>query len=245
MTSVDQSGLPIAIWQRLPKLGSLPRTPDLVLSRSLQPELLDSLPAQSPDALHSRRDLRIFNRVMGNPKWVQRQLRRLAQPGETVLELGAGGGELSESLAPLGLTCAGLDRAARPPTWPPAWPWYQEDLRTFAGWASHPIVLGTLIFHHLDNDELAQIGRIFDRHARVIVACEPARQRRWLVAFRGLCRLIRANPVSWHDGQVSIAAGFHGDELPSLLGLSPDRWTCKTSISVRGVYRLAAERTSR
>jgi hypothetical protein len=60
--------------------------------RTLQPELLDSLPSDHPDARHSRRDLRVINRLMGNHRWFARTLPPLVRAGEHALELGAGNG---------------------------------------------------------------------------------------------------------------------------------------------------------
>ncbi len=50
------------------------------MQRTPQPELLDSLPPQHPDALHNRRDLRLTNRVMGNHRWLIRTLPPLLRP---------------------------------------------------------------------------------------------------------------------------------------------------------------------
>src|SRR4051812_34035286 len=74
------------------------------MRRILQPELLDSLAPQDPEALHSRRDLRLTNKIMGNHRWLAHSLRSLVQPGETALELGAGTAELNERLRSDGIS---------------------------------------------------------------------------------------------------------------------------------------------
>lgn len=216
--------------------------PRFVLNRCLTPELLDSLSPECAEAAHSRRDLKLFNRVMGNPAWLRRTLPRVVRQRERVLEVGAGTGEVGLALSGLGLDWSGLDLVARPALWPASWGWHQSDIRTFSGWERYPVVVANLMLHHLENADLVAVGRQIDRHARAVVACEPARQRRWQWVFRGVCSLIRANHISRHDGHVSIAAGFRGAELPELLGLSPRRWRWTTTISARGVYRLVAQR---
>ena len=66
--------------------------------RIVKPEILDSLPEDHPDAIHNRRDIRMFNRIMGNFRWFSRQLRRHLLPGDTILEIGAGTGDLGRHL---------------------------------------------------------------------------------------------------------------------------------------------------
>ncbi|OYU98743.1 MAG: hypothetical protein CFE26_27060, partial [Verrucomicrobiales bacterium VVV1] len=61
----------------------------LVPPRQLVPELLDALPAADPAAVHSRRDLRRINALMGNTRWFRRTLPHLTTPADRALELGA------------------------------------------------------------------------------------------------------------------------------------------------------------
>jgi 2-polyprenyl-3-methyl-5-hydroxy-6-metoxy-1,4-benzoquinol methylase len=212
------------------------------MERKLTPELLDSLSPDDPAARHSRRDLRIFNAVLGNERWLRRALPPLVRPGERVLEIGAGTGELGAALARAGLAVAGLDLAPRPAIWPAAARWHQADARAFAGWGDYPVVVGNLVFHHFDTEALRELGARLAGSARVIVACELARwpSSRWL--FAALCTLVRANAVSRHDGRVSIEAGFVGDELPALLGLDPQVWRWQITTSFCGTYRMVAWR---
>ena len=88
------------------------------MQRTLEPELLDSLPPDHPDALHNRRDLRLVNIALGSHRWITRKLPPLLQPGEQVLEIGAGTGELGLRLARQHLTVAGLDLNGPPCGYP-------------------------------------------------------------------------------------------------------------------------------
>ncbi len=212
------------------------------MQRTLQPELLDSLPADHPDALHNRRDLRLTNRLLGSHRWLERTLPTLVRGGERVLELGAGTGELGLRLSQRGLAVAGLDVWPRPPAWPAESAWYQEDLRTFDGFDRHPVVFGNLIFHQFSDGDLGALGRRIRRHARVIVACEPARRRFSQVCYRTLGPAFGANHVSLHDAHVSIAAGFRGRELPQALGLDESEWTIHGASTLLGLHRLVAVR---
>ena len=128
-----------------------------MVSRILRPELLDSLPPEDRDAIHSRRDLRHFNRALGNPAWFRKQLSLIVRPGERVLELGAGTGELRQSVPSHVFQWDGLDLAPRPNGWPATALWFQTDVRDFRGWDSYDVVIANLFLHHLDDAALIEI----------------------------------------------------------------------------------------
>jgi hypothetical protein len=213
-------------------------------TRTLQPEILDSLPPTAPDAQHSRRDLERINRVMRNSVWLRRTAPRVILPDDRALEIGAGTGQLCRSFQQLGIRCDGLDLWPTPVDWPAVQSWHQGNVFNFTDWARYSAVVGNLIFHQFSNDQLALLGESIRQHARVIVACEPARYRMFQVLFRALCPLIGANHVTLHDGHVSIGAGFRGDELPTLLGLSSTKWDWQIETTVLGAYRMVAKRKS-
>ena len=212
------------------------------MQRTLQPELLDSLPHEHPDALRNRRDLRLTNAIVGNHHWLADTLPRRLRAGELALEIGAGTGELGLRLRRHGLQLDGLDLWPRPATWPAERAWHVADLRAFAGYDQYRAIIGNLIFHQFSDAELAALGGKLRASARVILACEPARRRVSQTLFRTLGPLLGANYVSLHDAHVSIAAGFRDDELPRLLGLNPAEWdvTCQTTLL--GAYRMIAIR---
>lgn len=212
------------------------------MQRELKPELLDSLPPDHPDALHNRRDLRLINRVMGNYRWLARTLPDQLHPPGPVLEIGAGTGELAEHLAARGIATDGLDLWPAPAGWPAGRCWYQADLLTFGGYNEYPVIIGNLIFHQFTAGQLAELGQKLRRSARVILVCEPLRRRSSQVVFATIAPLLGANHVSLHDGRVSIAAGFQGDELPKMLGLTEPGWDCRCHKTLLGAYRMVARR---
>lgn len=214
----------------------------MMTSRSLQPELLDALPADHPAALHNRRDLRLTNRAMGNFRWFARVLPPLVRPGERVLELGAGTGDLGRRLHRCGVALDGLDRWPRPEAWLAARAWHQADVETFRGYANYPVVMGNLILHQFSDAALAALGEKLRATARLIMFCEPARRRLSQFLFATAAPLLGANYVSRHDARVSIAAGFRGDELPRALGLDAGAWDCRVTTTFLGAYRLIAVR---
>lgn len=213
------------------------------MQRIVQAELLDSLPPQAPAAVRSRRDLRLINGAMGNGAWFRRELPGLVRPGERVLEVGAGDGWLAHRLGARLPRCDGLDRCPRPRDWPAADEWHQVDVLKFGEWARYPVVFGNLVFHHFADPELAQLGAAIREHARVVVASEPARAARAYALFALFSGLIRADPVTRHDGRTSIAAGFAGDELPRSMGFQSPAWRWSVRTTALGAYRFIAVRT--
>ncbi len=205
----------------------------------VSPELLDSLPAESADAQHSRRDLRWFNRLLGNDRWWGRVLPSLSEIGRGI-ELGAGDGVLANRF---GLD--GLDLQCAPINWNPQSEWHQSDVTAFKHWSAYPLVAANLFLHHLSHDQLSQLGQQWNDTAQVIIASEPWRARGFRTGFSALCWLINAHEVSRHDGRVSVEAGFRGDELPQLLQLDPTVWEWKITHSLLGMYRMIARRRTK
>ncbi len=214
----------------------------LAMWRTVAPELLDSLAPDDPAALHNRRDLRLVNVLMGNHRWIARELARRVQPGERVLEIGAGTGELLGRLSRGGVFADGLDRWPAPAGWPASRRWHRGDLLRFAGYAAYPVIVGNLIFHQFTDRELGELGTRLRPTTRLLLACEPRRSRFSQVLYRLVAHLSGAHEVSRHDAHVSIAAGFSGDELAHALGLVPDDWIVAYSETVTGASRLVATR---
>lgn len=214
------------------------------MPRTIQPELLDSLPPDHPDALHNRRDLRLTNRVMGNHRWIAKTLPALVHPSDRILELGAGTGELATLLESRGIAVDAVDLWPRPDTFNPARRWHQADLRTFSGYRDYTVFVANLILHQFNDSELAHLGAALAPSARLIIACEPARRRSSQFLYRTFAPLFGANRVSLHDAHVSIDAGFRDRELPRALGLDADRWQIRCGSAPIGAYHLLAVRRS-
>lgn len=212
--------------------------------RSVQPEILETLPHDHPDAVRSREDLFQVNGIMGNHRWIARMLRLHAKPGWKITEIGAGDGLLSLGLAGQGLCRTAdlhaFDLAPRPAMWPAEAAWTQGDL--FA----HPlpgseVLIANLFLHHFQPGQLQTLGRQIPGETRMILAAEPARYRMHTVMGRFFCSLAELNWVTRYDMQVSIRAGFRRMELPQSLGLGND-WQMEVRETLFGSYRLMALR---
>ncbi len=215
--------------------------------RVLSPELLDSLPAEHPDAVRSRRDLRLIDHFMGNSAWVLRQLRKRRSTPLHVLELGAGDGHLAQAgLArlPQSTQWTGLDLAPRPAGLPQRVFWQQGDFLATASPfpPSAKVLVGCLILHHFSGAQLRALGRkIQNSDLQELYFVEP--YRHWLHLAQGqLTKVLRTSPVTDHDLPVSVRAGFRKTELPAALALWEGNWQWVETRSLLGGLRLRAWR---
>jgi len=210
------------------------------MQRLVEPEILDELPAENPAAVRSRRDLAMINFLMGNERWVSRQVAKVpAAAARGILEIGAGSGTLIARLArevPQA-PAAALDLAPRPPRLDASIAWHQGDVFQQIGELGAGVLVANLFLHHFADDALARLGRLFGPF-EVLVFSEPRRSRVARALSLPLLPLI--NGVTRHDMRVSIRAGFAGGELPSLLGLDTRTWKVSESCAWRGAQRVVA-----
>jgi len=201
------------------------------MNRVVAPEILETLHDEDPHAIQGRADLLKVNWIMGNHRWLLRTLQRERQPGEHLCELGAGDGALSRKILKRAV-CAphelhAVDLAAQPADWPAGAFWHRGDL--FAQPLPEcEILIANLFLHHFTSEQLTLLGARLSPKTRLILAAEPARHRFHQISGRLFSRLAGLNHVTRHDMQVSIRAGFRGDELPAALGLqAPWTWQCR------------------
>jgi hypothetical protein len=205
--------------------------------RVVVPEILDELAVDDPAAVASRADLRRIHFLMGNERWILRQVRsvpELAMRG--IVEWGAGSGELLGALSRHG-PATGVDRAPRPPDLAAGVGWRQADVRAMD--LSGGVLVCSLFLHHFQGEDLRRLGSRmagFD----AVVAVEPWRSRLALT-WGGLLHPVMSR-VTRHDMPISIRAGFRRGELAEGLGLDPGRWDLVEEIDWRGGLRWLAQR---
>jgi len=208
--------------------------------RLLVPEMLDTLVEDDPRAIHSRKDLRRINRIMGAAGILLHALISMPTAPRRIIEFGAGDGSLMLRLAKrLSLRWTDvhlvlLDRQnivehqtlndfARI-----GWSVeiMQADINEWAasGAAQHfDIAIANLFIHHFDVRQIARLFGALSACTDMFVACEPRRERLPLLASH-LVGLIGANEVTRKDAVLSVQAGFCESELSSLWPSSIPNW---------------------
>jgi hypothetical protein len=215
------------------------------MHRTVQPEILDSLSADDPAALASRRDIALFNRLMRNFRWFGRSLQSIPSHGN-IIELGSGDGGLglylkNNDILKVGSIYTGVDLIAQPADWPESWRWQQGDLLN-ADLGGSTTLLANLILHQFTDEELARVGaNISNSNIRTLLINEPVRRslHLWQVS---LSRLLGIHAISFQDARTSVRAGFRNDEVCSLLGLDGNKWTFTHSESCMGANRIIGHR---
>jgi len=210
--------------------------------RLVEPEILDRLACDDPEAVRARKDLRLINWVMGNERWICGVVaRRPEAAARGIVEWGAGSGSLATSLTRRlpGVPVCACDLVARPPGLDSRVEWRQEDLLASATAPEGGILVANLLLHHFDAVELPRLGdrcRGFD----VLVFCEPDRARLAQVLSFALWPWV--GRVTRHDMPASIRAGFSSGELPALLTLDEAEWRVEESSTWHGARRIIASR---
>lgn len=205
------------------------------MHRQVFPELLDHLPADDPEAIRSRCDLRRINFLMGNERWIVRQARRLAPT--SITELGAGEGMLSGKLAAIA-PVEGYDLAPRPASLDPRVTWHQGDLFSMPS-ASGDLLVANLFLHHFEGESMKSLAT-WCSGFRSLCFVEPLRTPGALRLGKGMLPFV--NRITRHDMLVSIRAGFLPGELPGLLELDPGKWHVREQSTWRGGIRVLAWR---
>ncbi|HEX4342761.1 MAG TPA: methyltransferase domain-containing protein [Verrucomicrobiae bacterium] len=201
------------------------------MKRVVEPEILDELSPEHPDAIVSRRDLRRLNHIMHHVPLMRSALVSGTKvPPVHIIELGAGDGSLMLELAAQmhrewpNVTVLLVDR--QPVV-------SQKTLSQFQefGWtaksvvadvfdwlpmaAGEDIVIANLFLHHFSGAKLAELLYLISGRAKLFVACETRRDWVSLAATR-LLGFIGCNAVTRHDAVKSAQAGFVDGELSAL-----------------------------
>lgn len=214
-------------------------------SRVVRPEILDTLSPEDPGAVANRRDLRFLNRLMGNWRWIAGQVRHFYRPGLKIVEAGAGEGDLAfylwKRLPELrNADYMGLDLWNRPVLWPEVALWEKVDLFLFDPEEAPDLFVTNLLLHQFEDEALRELGERL-QEIPVWIIIEPLRVF-WAVWGLAAMRPFGLHPVSWHDGRISVGAGFRGRELADLLGAGRNGRNFRVFRDPRGAYRMISWR---
>jgi len=186
------------------------------MSRIVEPEILDVLKPDDPDAVRSRRDLKLINKFMRGQAWILKELSQM-EGVRRVVELGAGDGQLSNMIKVAMPYCevVALDLVPRPDSAMKDVVWESESVLDYDGYEEDTIVVANLFIHHLQADELGLLGERLKK-SRAILFAEPYRGN--IPLFMSKVMIPFVNHVTRHDMKVSIKAGFCKNEIGKLLG---------------------------
>jgi len=210
--------------------------------RIVEPEILDGLAHDDPQAMRSRMDLRRIHFLMGNETWMLRVLRRQQSHMKAgVWEWGAGDGAMPARVAARfpDVVIHAVDLVPRPPGLDPRVHWHQGDLLAYDGMRGG-VLIANMFLHHFDEATLERLGEMC-RGFEVLVFNEPHRSHTALLASTLLLPFV--GRVTRHDMPASIRAGFRTGELPALLGLRPEEWRVEETSTWRGALRVVACRS--
>lgn len=212
----------------------------LDMSRQVEPELLDELPADDPRAVRSRLDLRRVNAWMGHSRQIVKILGDCADlPVCRIVDLGGGDATVMLAVAKrwrsraerVELTIVDRQNLLRSDVVREfeALGWrvraVASDVFDWAREESMPrvdVIVANLFLHHFEPERLRYLLGLVAERTQLFVACEPRRFRASIFA-RMLLWLIGCNEVTRHDGEISVRAGFRARELSALWPIQ-DRW---------------------
>lgn len=212
------------------------------MQRVVEPEIIDELPPDHPDVVRSRADLKVINFLMGNERWIARQIRDFSEARKKgVIEIGAGEGTLLKRLAGAypEIPLTACDLAPRPAELPERISWDQRDVFESLSSASGGILAANLFLHHFEEPELAGFHPHLEKFDAICIN-EPFRSSYTLRNAQFLLPFV--GRATKHDMVVSIRAGFVPGELPRLLGLDSAKWRVREETSWRGGLRVLASR---
>lgn len=204
--------------------------------RVVNPEILDSLDATDPAAIRSRKDLRRINWFMRGETWIIKQLEGIENLTK-VVEIGAGDGHLASLIKKKypNIEVIAIDLLDRPEGVSEDVKWRSEDVMKCDCFDSDTILVANLFIHHLDDEDLYNLGeKISD--CRAIIMAEP--HRYWFSKLLGYFMFPFINHVTKHDMIVSIDAGFRFGELAGLIDVD---WHWDERAALGGIRSIATQ----
>ena len=202
--------------------------------RSLRPELVDELPANHPDAIETRRDLRRINTLMGHAGILTRSLKRIfpGKPPSRVTEIGAGDGEILLRVArrlprkwhEVNVVFVDLQDLLSNQTKADfaVLSWGVRSVKAdIFQWLNETaaektdVILANLFLHHFTDAQLTTLFAAAAKKTGAFIAVEP-RRGGWPLFCAQSLGLVGCGPVARHDAPISVRAGFTGRELSAL-----------------------------
>ncbi|MFC7735087.1 methyltransferase domain-containing protein [Roseomonas sp. GCM10028921] len=197
----------------------------MLRARSSAPEIMDDAAQDFAAFSFALRDLERINRMSlayrPTLRWLDALAQRTGARRLSVLDVGAGGGDMLARVADWGarrgveLELVALDRSphaaaharARHPGLPVRW--ITADLFDLDPAERFDAVICALFAHHLEDELLVRFLRWMEARARLgwLISDLHRHPIPWATVWAGV-RLLRMDPMVVHDSTVSIARGF-------------------------------------
>jgi hypothetical protein len=201
---------------------------ELIMTRVVEPEYLDDLPAAAKEAQRSRSDLVRINSLMGHARLIRQSLRPSLV--RRVVDLGAGDGTLLARA--LGRDFPGVEEVIlvdrQTIVSESALAVFRESgikAKTIGSdvfqWLRQPgehkevAIIANLFLHHFEREPLRKLLELAATRCILFITCEP-RRGVWPGFAASLLALIGCNRITRHDARVSVRAGFSDHELTAL-----------------------------
>ncbi|RJE87797.1 methyltransferase domain-containing protein [Paenibacillus sp. 1011MAR3C5] len=211
-------------------------------NRELKPEYMDDTTQGGPELQEALVHLRRLNRLFGAASptlyGVKRLWKAAGSPKElSILDIGAGSGDVNRKLLQwaleegVRLNVTLVDTTKEAVKEASLYYWNESRVRVCQGdlfeleTDSADVVTGTQFLHHFTGDELEQAVRQMMKASRIGVVINDIHRHSvpWTAVWLAT-RLISRNPYIRHDGPLSVAKGFRGEDwgkLRKALSLAP------------------------
>jgi hypothetical protein len=188
-------------------------------SRYIEREILDD---QTPErAAPSLADIVRINRLLGGHGVLRGCLRRIVPPGErfTLLDVGAGSGDAGEVVLRQypHASVFSLDHRHHHVRAAPTHRIVADAFRLPLRPRSFEIVYAGLFLHHFEDAEVTQLLRQMAAVSRRYVVVNDLERNLLPYYFLPATQwLLRWDPITLHDGMISVQAGFTAAEMRNL-----------------------------
>jgi SAM-dependent methyltransferase len=209
-----QPAVSISQRRRYDKIRKDIASPDMLETRSMEPEIMDQPGIAADIQAKFHRDLKLIHRLLGNWEEIERRLR--GSGARTVIDLGCGDGALLAHLkSALALDrVIGVDIEPPPDTAPGV-----EIIAADAIYEELPradVAVSVLTLHHLADEQIVALIRNASRSVKRFVCLDLVRHPLPLVLYTVfICPML--SRVSVHDGKQSIRRAFTPAEFRSLV----------------------------
>jgi 2-polyprenyl-3-methyl-5-hydroxy-6-metoxy-1,4-benzoquinol methylase len=187
--------------------------------RCIEPEILDDQRPENAQA--SLRDLVRINRLTGGHKVIRLSLGRLFKPDESfrLLDVGAAMGDAAVEIRKLypNAHVVSLDHRKHHVEHAPKPRVVGDAFRLPFAPGSFDVVYCGLFLHHFENDRVVELLRSFGHLAlRYVIVNDLERSVLPYYFLPATAWLLRWDPITLHDGPISVQAAFTRGELHGL-----------------------------